>query len=147
MARKTRQQYGEDETPAALVEERHTVRAAEPRLDWRRGFLASNGLLVLLGLWLLASPFVLSYGTGDEKWLPAVGGTLIAIAGVLALAEVVPRLAAAWGAIGVAVCLFVGGLVLADSATASWNAAVGGALVVFLAIAAAAASIGQSEQR
>jgi hypothetical protein len=147
MARTKRQQYGEGETPAALVEERHTVRAAEPRLDWRRGFLASNGLLILLGLWLAASPFVLSYGSGDEKWLPVLAGTLIAAAGVLALAELVPRLAAAWGAIGVAVCLFVGGLVLADSAAASWNAAVGGALVVFLAIAAAAASIGQAEEQ
>jgi hypothetical protein len=147
MARTKRQRYGEDESPSALVEERHTVRAAEPRLDWRRGFLASNGLLILLGLWLLASPFLLSYGTGDEKWLPAVGGTLIAIAGVLSLAGVVPRVAAAWSAIAVAVCLFVGGLVLADSTVASWNAAVGGALVVFLAIVAAAASIGQAEQR
>jgi hypothetical protein len=145
MAQQTRDQYKDDS--AAMVEERPTIRAAEPRLDGRRGFLASDGLLILLGLWLVASPFVLSYGAGDEKWLPVLSGTLIAAAAVLALAEVVPRLAAAWGVIGIAICLFVGGLVLADSAVATWNAVAGGALVAFLALAAAAASIGQSEER
>jgi hypothetical protein len=141
-----RQQQRHDERgdSSVEIEERHPVPAAEPRLDWRRGFLVSDGLLVLLGLWLVASPSAIHYGAGDEKWLPIVAGALIVIAATLALAGVVSRRIAAWAVVGVAALLFIGGLALADSAAASWNAVAGAALAAFLGIVAAASLTGPS---
>ena len=141
MARLSRQSEDPGGSPAALEEERRPIPAAEPRPDWRRGFLVSDGLLILLGLWLMASPTVVTYGTGDETWPPLVAGALIVVGAVLALAGVVPRLVAVWAVFVVAAFLFVAGLALADSLAATWNAAAGGGLAAFLVIAAAAASV------
>ena len=139
MADTERQQFGSSDDPADLVEERHPIRAAEPRLDWRRSFLTAEVLLIGLGVWLMISPFVLSLG-GGEGWMPGVGGAAIAVVSVLALVGRVPGLVAAWTAFGVGAGIAVGGLALSDSSEASWNAAAGGALAAFLAVAAAAAS-------
>lgn len=144
MAQHQQRRYDPTEDPATVVEERHAVPAAGPRLDWRRGFLVSDGLLILLGLWLVVSPSVVSYGPGDEKWLPVVAGALVASAAVSALAGIAPRPVAAWAIFGIAAGLFVAGLALADSTAASWNAAAGGALAAFLAIVAAAANSGRT---
>ncbi len=146
MASEQRDEHEEAGGLPEILEERPTIRPAEPRLDWHRGFVASDLLLVLLGLWLIASPFVLSYGGGDSEWVPVVSGALIALLGVAALLGIVPRLTAAWTVIGLAALLFVSAFTLADTTEATWNTAAAGALAAFLGIVAAAAASAEVEQ-
>lgn len=112
---------------------------AEQRLDWRQGYVAADGLIVLLGLWLLISPLVIDYGSDDAAWNPIVCGALMIAAAVGGLVGVLSRTAAVVAVLGIAVWLFASGFWLADSVGASWNAWAGGAVAAFLAIAAAAA--------
>jgi hypothetical protein len=129
-----------DEDERTVVEERRYAPAAEGRIDGPREYLAAEGLILLLGLWLVISPLVIDYGSGDATWNPIVSGALILAASGAGLAGFWSRSTAAWAVIGISVWLFLSGFWLADSAAASWNAFAAGALACFLAIAAAAAS-------
>jgi hypothetical protein len=133
---------GEDEH--TVVEERRYAPPAEGRIDGPREYLAAEGLIILLGLWLVISPLVLDYGSGDASWNPLACGVLILSASAAGLAGVVSRPAAAWTVIGISVWLFFSGFWLAESTTASWNAFAAAVLGCFLAIAAAAASTERS---
>ena len=128
-----------DTPPRTVIEERHSVPPAEPRADWRSGYLGAQGLIALLGLWLIASPFVLNYRSDDATWNPIACGVLMIIASAAGLTGVLSRAAAAVAVLGVAAWLFAGAFWLADSAIASWSEAAAGALAAFLAIAGAAA--------
>jgi hypothetical protein len=128
------------EDESTVAEERRYAPPAEGRIDGRREYLAAEGLIILLGVWLMLSPFVLDYGSGDAKWNPIVCGILILAVSAAGLADRLPRDAAAWTVMGISVWLFLSGFWLADSGEASWNAFAGAALGFFLAIAAAAAS-------
>jgi hypothetical protein len=122
---------------ATVLEERPSIRAAEPR-DRQRGLFAAWVLLLVLGLWLAFSPFALDYGHGHGGWwVPLVVGALLVIVSAAALAEIVPNALATLAAGALGVLLFAGGLALADTNVASWNAVAGGALAVFLAAVAA----------
>jgi hypothetical protein len=123
----------------AVLEERHGVPPAQPRIDRRRAYLTATGLIAALGLWLIVSAIALNYGPGDATWTPIVSGTLIFAAAVAGLAGMLSRTASAWAVAAVAVWLFASGFWLAESFEASWNAWAGGALAFFLAIAAGAA--------
>jgi hypothetical protein len=133
-----RSPYANDGDPESIVEEPRPIPAAEERARWRDQYLAADGLLVLLGAWLVVSPLFLDYGDGDATWDPIVSGALI----VAASAGLVwrSRPAAAFTVAVVAVWLFVSAFWLADSSAATWNAIAGGGLAFFLAIAAAAAA-------
>jgi len=133
---------GEDEK--TVVEERRYAPPAEGRIDGAREYLAAEGLIILLGLWLVISPLVLDYGSGDARWNPLACGVLILAAAAAGLAGVVSKYTAAWAVIGISVWLFFSGFWLADSAAASWNVFAAAALGCFLAIAAAAASTERS---
>lgn len=123
----------------SVLEERHGVPPAQPRIDRRRAYLTAMGLIAVLGAWLVASAFVLNYGSEDAAWNPIVSGALILAAAVAGLAGVVSRTASAWAVAAVAVWLFASGFWLAESVEATWNAWAGAALAFFLAIAAGAA--------
>lgn len=129
-----------DEDARTVLEARHGIPAARQRVDWRRGYFAADGLIGLLGLWLVISPFALDYGSDDATWNPIVSGAVliaVALAGGIGL---ISRSAAAWAVVAVAAWLFASGFWLADSVEASWNAWAAGGLACFLAIAAAAAA-------
>ena len=127
-----------------VVEERRYAPPADVRIDGPREYLAAEGLIILLGLWLVISPLVLDYGSGDASWNPLACGVLILAASAAGLAGVVSRSAAAWAVIGISVWLFFSGFWLAESTAASWNAFAAAVLGCFLAIAAAAASTERS---
>lgn len=136
------EQSPEDE--GTVAEERRYAPPAAGRIDGAREYLAAEGLIILLGLWLVISPLVLDYGSGDASWNPLACGVLMLAASAAGLAGVVSRYAAAWAVIGISVWLFFSGFWLADSASASWNAFAAAVLGCFLAIAAAAASTERS---
>lgn len=133
---------GEDER--TIVEEKRYAPPAEGRIDGPREYVAAEGLILLLGLWLVISPLVLDYGSGDASWSPIASGILILAASAAGLAGILSRYVAAWAVIGIAVWLFFSGFWLADSPAASWNAFAAAVLGSFLAIAAAAASTERS---
>ena len=141
MAHRPEQSRQDEKT---VAEERRYAPAAEGRIDGRQEYLAAEGLILLLGLWLVISPFVLDYGSGDETWNPIVSGALILAVSTAGLAGIWPRSTAAWAVIGISVWLFFSGFWLADSAEASWNVFAAAVLASFLAIAAAAASTERS---
>lgn len=108
--------------------------------DWRQDVVGVSGIVVLLGVWLIISPFVLDYQADDASWNVILCG---AVAVVVALWQTIRRVgtpAPAWTLIAIGVWLFASGFFLADSAQASWNAIGAGALLVFLGSVSAAAT-------
>ncbi|MBK5115459.1 MAG: SPW repeat protein, partial [Thermoleophilia bacterium] len=93
MAHRPEQSRQDEKT---VAEERRYAPAAEGRIDGGQEYLAAEGLILLLGLWLVISPFVLDYGSGDETWNPIVSGALILAASTAGLAGIWSRSTAAW---------------------------------------------------
>lgn len=116
-------------------------RAATPvPRDWRQDVVGADGIVALLGMWLVASPFVLGYGSGDATWNPIVCG---AAAAVLAIGQTTRRVRSIVPGLilmGIGAWLFVSGFWLADSSQASWNAWGAGTLLFFLSTVGAAAT-------
>ena len=113
----------------------------EPRHSLRYDLVGSVWLSILLGLWLIVSPLVLGYDQDeDASWLPIAAGALIVLFAILR-ATGVRSAALHFLNMAVAVGLFVGALLIAETDLARWNGIVGGALVFFLAIVAATAVV------
>lgn len=123
-----------------MIDDRPTRSAAPVPRDWRQDVVSVDGIAVVLGLWLVISPVVLDYGTGDAVWPPIVCG---AIAAALMLSQAVRRVRSSTPGLvlmALGVFLFVSGLWLADSWQASWNGWSAGALMFFLGAVSAAAT-------
>jgi hypothetical protein len=93
-------------------------------------------LNLLAGLWLVTSPWALSYAEADARWNPIMFGAIVA---TLALVRVVkPAGTAALSAINasIGVWLFISGFWLTHSDRAAWNDWVMGAIVFTLAMIA-----------
>lgn len=114
-----------------MTPDRTPVAASAPR-DWRKDIAGASAIVALIGAWLIVSPFVLNYGSGDARWSPIACGVL---AIVVVAAQSVRR---AWSPtpgmilMAIGVWLFASGFWLADSSPASWNAFGAGALMFFL---------------
>ena len=113
---------------------------ASPPASRRSEIVRAGFANVVLGLWLVASPFVLGYASGDPRWHDAVAGALIAVTAVTRL-RVRPRIAGlAWVNVVIGAWVFAAAFWLAESAIASWNEAIVGALVAVLAAVAGSAT-------
>ena len=106
----------------------------------RTELLASGVLNVLLGFWLIASPVVLAYDADDPALHDALVGAAIAAIAVARLVTRPWRSWMGWLNAGLGLWLFAGVFWRAESATAGWNDAIVGALVVALGCTAAAAT-------
>jgi hypothetical protein len=125
---------------AAPVRDRATAPAAGSAAGWRSTVMATSGLNVLAGIWLIIAPFVLGYGGGDPYWNDIVFG---AITGLIALARVAGAYRASWlswlnALIGV--WIFVSAFWLDATNAAKTNDIILGAIVFVLAIASATAT-------
>lgn len=108
--------------------------------DWRQDAVGVSGVVALLGVWLVVSPLVLAYGTGDATWNPVASGVA---AIVLAFGQTIRQVRSATPGlllIAIGTWLFASGFWLADSSQASWNAWGAGALMFFLGSVSAAAT-------
>ena len=113
---------------------------AVPPATWRTEILASGVLNALLGVWLIASPIVLGYDVDDPAWHDAIVGAAIAAIAVARLVTRPWRSWMGWLNAGVGLWLLAGVFWRAESAAASWNDAIVGALVAALGAMAAAAT-------
>ncbi len=113
---------------------------AVPPATWRDELVVSGTLSLLVGVWLIASPAVLVYEEGDPAWHDAAAGVVVMILAAGWLAARPARGTLGWLSAAVGLWLFAAAFWLADSAAASWNEAISGAVVLILgAIAGSAA--------
>jgi hypothetical protein len=94
--------------------------------------MSASGLNVIAGIWLIISPFVLAYSSGDAYWNPIVFGAIVA---VVSLARLGGAYRARWLArlnMAIGAWLFISGFWLASTARASWNEWILGVIVFVL---------------
>ncbi len=104
------------------------------RLDWRWQVGATALVNIVLGAWLIASPWVLGFAADASAASTFAAGVVIA---VLALIRLVREYRAAWtGAVNAAAGAWLVGSAfwLADSLIAAWNAGLVGLVVAFVAL-------------
>ena len=107
--------------------------------DARGGATAAGLLNLFVGLWLIASPFVLGYVAGDSRLNPMIVGALVAF---LALTRIGAWRVSwlSWVNVAAGAWLFASGFWLAESSVASWNAWIFGLAVIVLALVSIDAS-------
>jgi SPW repeat len=108
--------------------------------DWRQDVVGVDAIVVVLGLWLIASPFVLGYATDDATWNPVISGTVAIMLAVGQTTRRVRSMTPGWILMVIGVWLFASGFWLGDSSQASWNALGAGTLMFFLGSVSAAAT-------
>lgn len=116
-----------------------------PTRDWRREVANASGLVGLVGIWLIISPWVLNFTSGDGRWSPIASGAAVL---VLASARVAGLHRETWLSLinaGIGAWLFASAFWLTESHRASWGVGVSGAVVFALAFWSAGAS-GERDQ-
>jgi hypothetical protein len=117
--------------------------AAAPRA-WASDARAAAGLNVLAGIWLIISPFVLGYGSGDATWNPIVFGAIVTTLAFVRAVGGHAWSALSWINMAIGVWLFISAFWLASTAKASWDVGVLGVVVFLLAAWSASASGGSA---
>jgi hypothetical protein len=115
-----------DEAPVRMPVETPLHRAS-----WREEVTGLSSLNVIVGMWLIISPFVLPYGPLGSMWNPIVFG---AVVGVLAAARAAGAYRAAvlsWVNMAIGVWLFISAFWLASTPRAEWSVGISG-IVVFI---------------
>jgi hypothetical protein len=135
-----REQRDASARASALSRDRAAVAASPIARDWRSAVAVASALNVVCGLWLIAAPFVLSYGAGDPVWNDVLFGAVTAI---IALARVTGAYGAAWlsrvNAL-VGAWIFAAAFWLDATVWAATNHVIVGSLVVLFALASATAT-------
>ncbi len=141
---------GERRSPAAEADAAidQTDPFAVPVATRRREIKGSATIVALCGAWLLVSPIVLPYETGDAVWNPVLAGVAIML---LALVRVTVGIWHSWiswlNAI-LGAWIIASAFWLADSPAASWNqAAVGGAIIVLALLSGGATDAARRQSR
>jgi len=131
------EQEVQEVTPEERAPEEVTV-GVDPRprpyRDWRGMLTAASGLNLLAGVWLIVSPFVLDYESGDASWNAIACGALVAL---LAWVRTLGAYGAAWMSwivVVIGTWLFLSGFWLTDSSAASWNSWLFGLIVALTAL-------------
>ena len=107
---------------------------------WRAEIMSWSGLNVLAGIWLIISPFVLSYSGKDATWNPIVFGAIVGLLALGRFGGAFRATALSWLNMAIGVWLFISAWWLADTARAAWNVGVMGVVVFVLAALSAAAT-------
>jgi hypothetical protein len=114
--------------------------AAVPGATWRQEIMSAGGLMLLVGGWLIVSPFVLGYQPADAGWSPTFAGIMIVLFTSTRLTFAIWQSWISWLNVALGAGLVLSALWLAESATARGNEAVAGAIVVVLSLLSGGAS-------
>ena len=103
------------------------------RQRYRRQIITASGIDVLVGIWLAAAPFVLSYGERAASWNSVLVGGIVA---TLAATRVLGAYRAAflsWINVGLGIWLIISPWLLGgggdDGGAIFWNNVIGGIVV------------------
>ena len=126
--------------PAVEAELDRRDPAAVPRATWRQEIMGAGALMLLVGGWLIVSPYVLAYEPADAAWSPTLAGIMIVLFTSARVTFAIWQSWFSWLNAALGAGLVLSALWLAESATARGNEAVGGAIVVVLALLSGGAS-------
>jgi hypothetical protein len=115
--------------------------ASLPRVRWRSEVSGASGTALLAGLWLLLSPFLLSYRGADPAVVDAALGALMILVAVLRLTALRGQAWPSWVNVALGLWLVTSGLLIADSAVARCNEVVVGGLLVLVATLSGGATL------
>ena len=108
--------------------------------SWRWEIIASSGVNVLLGAWLVLAPSLLDYDPADTALAHSAPGALILALALLRTTLARRRSWLSWVNAAAGAWVFTHGLLIAESAAATLNGTFTGALVMTFAAASAMAS-------
>lgn len=130
----------EDVTPPADERIGEPEQLETPARSWRTDVTLAGASNLLLGIWLMASPFLLDYTDGDSPLNPFLCGGLVAIAALTRITMAPSSIAIGLVNMAVGAWLVGSGFWLAESAPAVGNAWIMGAAVFVLALIEIASS-------
>jgi hypothetical protein len=110
------------------------------RSDWRSEVAGASGLNIIAGIWLIISPWVLGFQSGDSYWNPIVFGAIVGVLALIKGAGAYEESWLSWINALIGIWLFVSGWWLASSGQAQWNDWILGVVVFVLAVVSATAS-------
>jgi hypothetical protein len=110
------------------------------RPDWRSEVVGASGLNIIAGIWLIISPWVLGFNSGDSYWNPIICGIIVGVIGLIRAGGAYRASELSWINALVGVWLFISAWWLASSNQAIWNDLVLGVIVFVLALISATAS-------
>lgn len=113
---------------------------ATPPASWRDEVIGASGMNVVVGFWLMLSPWLLGYGAEDPIWNDLLIGALITIFALLRITGGVRETWLSWVNLSLGLWVFLNGVVFASSTVASINEMVMGVMVALLASLSIAAS-------
>lgn len=124
----------------ATTQRRQPAEPMSPRHDWRSDVVGASGLNIIAGIWLIISPWVLNFQSGDSYWNPIVFGAIVACLAFVRAAGAYRESALSWINWLVGIWLFISGFWLAQSNAAQWNDWIMGVVVFVLALISATAT-------
>jgi hypothetical protein len=102
--------------------------------------MSASGLMLLVGGWLIVSPFALGYRPVNAAWSPTLAGIMSVLFTSTRLTFAIWQSWISWLNVALGSGLVLSALWLAQSETARGNEAVAGAIVVVLALLRGGAS-------
>ena len=102
--------------------------------------MGASAVMLLIGGWLIVSPYVLAYEPADAAWSPTLAGIMIVLVTSTRVTRAIGRSWISWLNTALGAGLVLSALWLAESAVARGNEAVAGAIVVVLALLSGGAS-------
>jgi hypothetical protein len=83
---------------------------------------------VLVGIWLILSPFLLPYSSADPAWRDVLLGAVIATLALLRITTLLWESWMSWINVALGAFLIISTFWLAESDAATWNGALAGGL-------------------
>ena len=114
--------------------------ASIPSATWRSEINGASGANLVLGIWLVVSPFLLPYRTADPSLTQVIVGVVIAALALTRVNGGAWKSWVSWANVGFGAGIVVLAAVVAESGAARWNGIVAGTLIVMLATLSASAS-------
>jgi hypothetical protein len=96
-----------------------------------------SAINVVVGVWLVFSPFVVGYGLGDPRLNAIITGAAVAVLAFLRAARATLTPLLSWANVVLGAWLIVAGLTVHSQPIPSINESISGAMIVFLALTSA----------
>jgi hypothetical protein len=138
----SRRRFERTPTPAADWRDRPMVEAVaadDPRMmaaepAWAAEVKDVSGLSLVAGLWMIISPWLLSYSLDDSWATPLAAGAIVCVLALSRLAGALLSSWQSWTIAAVGAWVFVGAFLLSESDQALYSQALTGSLLCLLGV-------------